>query len=274
MDLIALGIDNRKLALLIWFGVIFVWMMTQREIRTKIFAILRTLMSPKLFSVFLLSAVYSLISIVFLTRLHYWQSTMLADSIFWFFGTAVILTVNAKEMEDSEKFKKRLLEYFSFTIILDFLVNAYGFSLPIELVILPIITLIALLWTVAKWDKKYAPVSKLAGALLIFSSVLYLGGSIIGFFSNLTTFSPLGTLESLFLIPILTAMYIPFVYCTALYGAYDGLFSTIRFFNKEDMRRAKMLKLKSIKMPWLSLKRVNSFSATFYKTYVQDSTLQ
>ena len=57
-------------------------------------------------------------------------------------------------MEDSEKFKKRLLEYFSFTIILDFLVNAYGFSLPIELVILPIITLIALLWTVAKWDKK------------------------------------------------------------------------------------------------------------------------
>ncbi len=268
MHLVDFGIDNRKLASLIWLVIAFLWMLFNNDIRKSLLQVVKAVSHPKALTTLFLCSVYVSLIIFSLEHLGYWHLGMLADSIFWFIGTALVLVVNSNDMVDSEKFKIKLLQYFSLSIILDFFVNLYSFSFLTEMVILPLITLVFLLFAVANGNIKYKAVTSLTTVLLTIAGLFYLWRSSIGLYTDLPVINTFGTFENFLLIPILTLLFIPFLYVIVMTMGYGALFSRIQFFFKNDLSLQRSIKWKAVKTCNVNLKRLNIFSSSFYKTYV------
>ena len=105
--------------------------------------VLRALASPKLLLLFGSAALYSSALVVVAKEAGLWQTTTAKATVYWFFGTAVILVGNATQLSpDDPAFVRKLLRgSLKLTILVEFLVNLYVFPLVVELLLVPLLLL-------------------------------------------------------------------------------------------------------------------------------------
>ncbi len=256
--------SNREIALFTWILVAIIAMLFSKSIRKSISKIFKVLFVKSILITFLLFILY-VGGIVFgLYKFGFWDLSLLKDTILWTFGFAVILVFGANKTKRISDFKAILKDAVKWTIIIEFIVAFYNFSLTTELIILPILTFIAMLQAFSETDEKYNQVSK------VFKNTLSLVGlSILGYVLYKTFYQggeliTVGNFKSLLLPIILTALFIPFVYSFSLFMVYENLFVKLKFFI-QDRKIRKKAKWQILRIANFNLDKLSNISENIIK---------
>ena len=258
--------NNREIAIIIWILVFIILMSFAKDIRESFRGIIKVFFAKKLMMIFLSLIAYTIFIVYFLLRLKFWDFELLKDTFFWFFGVAFLLVFNISDKTDIGFFKKTLIHSFKWTIIIEFISNLYVFGLLIELMLVFFLILFSMMKPFAERDKRYL---HLKGPI---NNMLILLGSVIIVFAIYKTiadyrhFFTVSNAKSFLLSPILTALYIPFLYLLALTITYEQVFMHLKFRSNGNDAFLKGIKWETIKSAKLNISQLNRVWAKILKT--------
>jgi hypothetical protein len=260
MSLLAL-LNNREKAVVIWLIIIFLGLLANKGIRASMLQLPKAFLVRQIMVPFILILAYVAAEVICFHGAGFWNVSMLKDTVVWFLGTAFVLFININEpSKDGKYFKKVLLDNLKLSVVLEFLANAYTFSLWAELIILPIITFIAILSSVAGLKKETLQVKKIMDFLLAVAGFYLLSYVLYRVVTDLSGFATQENLRSFLLPPILTAAYLPAIYLLAVYSGYELLFVQINMSLSGDKKLANFAKRKVLRTCLGSLWKVTRIS--------------
>ena len=257
--------NDREKAIIIWVLILLVWCFAQKSVRENVrapfFSLLKILFVGKI-GVGLFAMVSYVSLIVFLFYIvHLWDISLLKDTIYWFLGAAFIMFINiSKVTEKSGYFKNVLLDNLKFSIILEFIINLYVFNIFIELILVPLISVIIAMITFSDKKKEYAQVKKILSALLSIIGLCLLFFAFIHVFGDFKDFATVQNAKSFLLPLVLTVTFLPFIYLLALYATYDSFFVRVDIWLKENKKLARYTKWQIFRVCHINLKKLNKFS--------------
>ena len=84
--------------------------------------------------------------VIVFEKIHFWNISATKDTILWTLGSAfgMYFSLN-KVAQDENYFNNVILDNLKIVLLLEFVVNLYSFSLPVELIVIPIVSFIVLL---------------------------------------------------------------------------------------------------------------------------------
>jgi amino acid permease len=176
-------------------------------------------------------------------------------------------------------FREAILNNLKLIAVLEFVSNAYTFSLWIELLLVPSLALIMMLKVVAesnaKTESKYKALDSLLGYILAFIGIVIIT---IAFYKAIYDHDQFVTIHNLrdFLLPVvLSVLYLPFVYVWALFLAYQYLFVRIDIHNrdKELARHLKKLVLVTFHVKLGRLLKWTRWTSSLHINDQEDATI-
>ncbi len=187
-----------------------------------------------------LLTVYVLVSILLLHYLLLWNISFIKDTLFWFFGFALVTFFNINKAKDVDYFKTIFKESFKWTLLIEFIVSFYTFSLTTELIMFPIIIVVAGTQAFSKADKKNEKVTSLLTNILALIGTTYFLYALFETFNKYNRLLTLNTLNSFLLPLLLTILSLPFFYFVALYMHYEELFIRVDFMTNDNKLKKRM----------------------------------
>lgn len=229
--------NNREIALGFWSLALLFFGFSLKNLRESMFGVLRASLGAKIVTPVLLMAVYMSCVVFAFYYLNVWEFSLLKSTILWFCFSAVVLSWKyTGSKPEQRQFKKAIIDNLKVVIIIEFVVNAYVFSLWFELSMIPLMAAIGCVSVVAERQEKYAAVASLINWMMMVVGGLLLAHAVVNVMSDISNFWSLDTLRE-FLLPLgLTTMFLPFVYLFMLYAAYEELFVGIRMGNEKSTR--------------------------------------
>lgn len=231
---------NREIAGYFWLAVFLGWSVRSKDVRGCIRHLLQTIVQWRILLLFGLAATYVSACVVGLAKLGIWTSDNLKTTVLWAITFAVSTMMNVHKVTDTRLFVgKTLRDVFAITGALTFMVELYSFSLGVELVAVPLITLIGLLHVAAKHDKQHAVVEKLLERILSVIGTLYLSYSCYQSVIAVDEFASLSTLREFGVPMALSILYIPYLCGLILLFVYERVFVRIQWsIGDERLRKA------------------------------------
>lgn len=270
--------NNREIALLLWIAVIVLAVLLSK-LRESLVPIFKILTSKMFLIIFSLIGTYLYGIILLLKNLEVWQTSYLKDVLFWLFSVGLILIFKINESKSNAYFKGIFLSAIKWTIVFEFIVNLYSFSLFKEIIILPILVFLAMTQAVAEMDEKHKVVSKFLQNVIAIAGITIFSYSL---YKTIVNFDDVLTFKNLvsFLLPsTITVLFIPFVYFLALYSTYESYFIHLDFMTvkKDKVKEVKklILRIANINLDKLLRIKRNFEKRVFYddtvlKDYVQE----
>ncbi len=149
-------------------------------------------------------------------KLSLWHTSAIKVTIYWFFGTGVVLVGSAVTRRDDPDFVTKLVRRaVRLTLIVDFLVGFYVFPLTVELVIVPFILLFVGMQVVAENTPTLASAKTVIDAVLLafgFGLMLWVA---IGAATNPHSLLTRENGEDFLLAPALTLAFVPYLQLVA-----------------------------------------------------------
>jgi hypothetical protein len=200
-------------------------MLFNRGLRKSILDVFKAFFKIKILSSIFFMIAYTAVIVFVLYQINFWNISLLKITFVWFCFTAIVMCVNSVTSEtDQNLFRKVIVDTIKIVIIIEFIVNAYTFSLVVELVLIPVVTFIVISEVFAKTDEKDSSFAKLMNGLLIIIGIVILIFVISNVVSDYKNFVSLDTLRKFLLPPLLTILFLPFIYFIVLFSTYEQLF--------------------------------------------------
>lgn len=232
--------NNREIAIGIWLGLIIIPFLFTTPARKFIKSIIPILFSKKFVTFY--AVFFSFLCLV-LYGLHWigiWEWSLLKDTIFWVLCVEFPLFMKAIEKADSGHFFGKLIkENIAVSVIIEFFIGFWTFSLPIELVLVPLTVIISLLYAVSEREKTYRSAKKFFGSLQVIWGIVLIINAINELIHSPEQFFNMDTLKSLGLPIVLLILNLPIVYGLALYNIYEQIFIRLKG-NKFEQRKMKV----------------------------------
>ncbi|MDD5288827.1 MAG: hypothetical protein PHY28_06950 [Dehalococcoidales bacterium] len=253
--------NSRELATFLWMVIFIVIFLFKHEIRSSFVAVIKSFFNKYVILLFFLMLLYISLQIYLLYKVNLWDISLIKNSIYWILGVASVLLINIDQAKKEELyFKKLIMRNFKIMVIIEFIVNLYTFSFIAEMFIVPIVTLFVIIAAFTEKKKEYLPVNKIANVIIGIFGFIVLIFSIEKINNDFTNFWVLHNLTA-FLLPItLLITFIPFLYLTALYMAYELLYKRLELFIGKDKEIYYYAKKKTFLLCKLNLPRINKFA--------------
>ena len=228
-------IDNRELALLIWLGAGLALFLLLGSLRSILFDIIRIVLNPVLVIPVLLMAGWVGGTVFAAVRVGWWEAELATETAEWFVGTALVLMFSVNESLSEERFFRRtMIGAVKVTVLVAVFVNLYVFSLWIELILLPTLTVL-LMFSMVPSQQRFACAKALIDWVLALAGFVLFSYVAFQVVADWQDIDKAGALRK-FALPVwLTIGIVPFVYLFSLYVAYEGAFKQIDL--KTDRRR-------------------------------------
>lgn len=269
------ALNNREIATAIWLMIAFLWALSISGVRRSIRDLLKIFFGKKIIVPFVVMLLYILLMVIIFKKVGFWDTSATKDTILWTFGTAfaTFFSLN-KAAENENYFKNVILDNIKFILILEFIVNLYSFNLAIELVVIPIVSLIVMLNAYAELKPEYKQVKTLLDYALGLFGLFLLIFTFRELVIDFQNFATLKNFRDFFLPPLFSIVFLPFLYLMALYMQYESLFTRIDFANKNS-DLAKYAKRKILLACHVNLSILNKFSksAGYPKVNSKDDVL-
>ena len=154
--------NNREIATGIWILVAFIACLLLRGVRTGVRDVLKACFQTKLLILFG-SLSLNIAGLCWLfSWLGLWTHKQWAPTVLWYFLSGLALTGRAiSAKEDERHFRNLTLDCFRIAAIFEFVVVAYSFSLPVELVLVPVMAFVGLMIAVCEVTENSTSVKKL-----------------------------------------------------------------------------------------------------------------
>lgn len=257
-------INNREFATLFWISILLVLLFFVKSFRGFLIQTSKIITSKNILILLILFLTYVCTTILVLNKIGFWEISLIKDTIFWLFGVAFVLLFSSVKANDTRYFKKIAFDCIKWIVIFEFIVNIYVFCLPFELSIIPVFTIFGLLQVFFERDEKYHRTGKFFGNILSISGILFICVALYKTAINYQTFLSIDNLKGFSLPPVLTLLFIPFIYLIALYSSYELLF--IRLPNMTKDRKIKnKVKYKILRIANFNINKLNNISSNLYK---------
>jgi hypothetical protein len=227
--------NNREIAVIVWFSILSVWLLKHKSVRHSLSGVVKILIHRQILTVLLLLIIYISLLIFGLQWMGLWDAfSHLKDTIAWIVGVALVMVFNVPgTLKGESLFRKAIKDAIKITIILEFVVGLYSLSLPVELILVPFITFLAMMQAVSEVKQEYQGSKNLFQGLLVFIGVLLIWHSVrsLLFDANLIIIE---RLIEMLMPSILTVLFLPFLYALALYSIYNSVFVRLNTWNPDS----------------------------------------
>lgn len=254
------ALNNREIATAIWLTIILLWALSNSSIRRAILEVLKAFFNKKIVIPLIAMLLYIFFMVLAFKKIGFWDVSATKDTILWTFGSAFATYFSLNKVaQDSAYFKNVILDNIKFVLILEFVVNLYSFSLPAELIVMPIVSFIVMANVLAESKPEYKPVNKLFNFILGVFGLYLLAFTFREIVLDFQNFATLKNLRDFFLLPLFSIVLLPFVYVMALFMQYEMFFVRINIANR-NLDNAKFAKRKVIAACHINLSKLNRVS--------------
>jgi hypothetical protein len=254
------ALNNREIATAIWLTVIFVWALSISGVRHSIRDLLKAFFNKKIVIPLLAMLLYIFLMVLAFKKIGFWDVSATKDTILWTLGSAFATYFSLNKIaQDSVYFKSVILDNIKFVLMLEFVVNLYSFSLPAELIVMPIVSFIVMANVLAESKPEYKQVNKLFNFMLGIFGLYLLAFTFQEIVLDFQNFATLKNLRDFFLPPLFSIFLLPFVYVMALFMQYEMFFVRIDIANR-NLDNAKFAKRKVIATCHINLSKLNRVS--------------
>lgn len=256
--------STRELATAFWVGAILIAVgmaiVTNKKIRQGFIGVLKCFFNRKLRKLWEIYFLYIGIITLMFSRSPIWKNIYLKDIILWTLFSGLTICMNAVAGEADEKYISKVLkDNIRFTVVTEFLLSTFTFSFWVELIIIPITTVIVLFDTVAEHKSDAIAVHKLLQDVMAFAGLCVILQTVRVGILEYRELNVINTLVSFFIPIVYLLLVTPLEYAFELYSKYEMLFIQMHFKEPSDKMVRRKRHLKVIKMCGLSVKRIMLF---------------
>lgn len=256
--------STRELATAFWVGAILIAVgmaiVTNKKIRQGFIGVLKCFFNRKLRKLWEIYFLYIGIITLMFSRFPIWKNIYLKDIILWTLFSGLTICMNAVAGEADEKYISKVLkDNIRFTVVTEFLLSTFTFSLWVELIIIPITTVIVLFDTVAEHKSDAIAVHKLLQDVMAFAGLCVILQTVRVGILEYRELNVINTLVSFFIPIVYLLLVTPLEYAFELYSKYEMLFIQMHFKEPSDKMVQRKRHLKVIKVCGLSVKRIMLF---------------
>ena len=197
-------------------------------------------------------------------QLPFWNNIYLKDIILWLIFSGISYCVNSIIKGDTEHLKSTVKDNFRVIVIFEYFIGTFTFKFWIEMLIIPVITILTLMNVVAESEEKYRGVHKLIDIVLACIGWYMLWGAVNVGFKEYKELNAINTLVS-FMIPIVyTILILPLEFGLEIYSDYEQVFVRMKFRDNQDKKIQRKHRWRVIRTCKLSLRKI----LLFRKEYV------
>lgn len=226
--------NNRERAVAVWLAVFITWALTRRSIREALWAALKSALHPKLALSWVAMLAYVGTIVTLLQWWRFWDGSLIKDTVYWVVGVGGVSLVQVGSGGGTKGLKAALRGAVGVTIALEFVVDLHTFSLLVEMVLVPLAALLVGMSVVAGASEEYTPVRKALDGLLGVLGLFLIAKAVSGIMAAPEALVTADTARLFALPPLLTVLYLPFLYAYGLFVTYESLFIRLGFFLKDD----------------------------------------
>jgi hypothetical protein len=227
-------LTNRELATLFWLAILFAFILWKPDIRKSARAVAAAFLEPKIVLPLALFVAWMVGVVWMAAQLGIWQPSMVKDTLFWVVPGFVLFMGSVKAAEEPRFFRRRLVEAIGLTALLEFYLNIATLDLIWELLLQPLIFILAAMSLVAARDPAAKTVKRLADALLAVIVLGLLAPPTIRLISDAATLEAINTVRDVALPVWLTGGALPAIYVLSLYSSYELAFVHMRIGSPDD----------------------------------------
>ena len=220
--------SNREIALFFWLVVVAVFCCANKSTRSNLGELMTAAFPRVLVSFYILLGLYVFGIVFVLSQFGLWDISQLKNTILWTLTVALISVFSVIESQQKlATIKDLVFDNIKALAILEFVVAFYQLSLLLEIILVPIATL--LVWLSAMADRK--PKAKNSKIVIDLFLVLIGAGMIFHSFSQLfSDFSKFATSENFvnfYTPPLLSLFFVPFAAFMSIYASYERVFGSL-----------------------------------------------
>lgn len=267
--------SNREISIGVWLLTIIVLLfIVNKESREAFIEIIKALFDKYIIVSLVIMVIYLCTVLLILSKFNLWDFSYLKDTVIWFMFTGFFILMKLGKIKSNEFYKNDIQNLLKVTLLVEFVTNFYSFTLPIELLLIPIVAVLsgiqAYVEHFGKNDSTYRNVSKFVKyslgimGYIIFAYVFYQTFiHYIDFFSTRTII--------LFILPIILSISVlPYIYLLAVFSAYEIIYGRLSFLIKDPILRKKA-KTEIFLFAKFSLNKVNEVNKKFKKHDVNNT---
>lgn len=237
MDTLQAIFNNREIAIGFWGMVSGIALLFVKSTRKPLKEIIILLLSKKFIAFYLVFAGFLFLILAFLKWVGFWNINLLKDTVFWvLFVEFPIFVKTIEKAKDSRFFGNLIKENIAVSVIIEFFVGFWTFSLWVEIILIPITVFFSLVYALSEREKKHQPVKKFFDRLTVLWGLIILITAIQHFFQASESFINIDTLKSFLLPIVLLFLNLPVVYGLALYNTYEQIFIRLKGGNSEKAK--------------------------------------
>ena len=256
--------STRELATAFWVGAILIAVgmaiVTNKKIRQGFIGVLKCFFNRKLRKLWEIYFLYIGIITLMFSRFPIWKNIYLKDIILWTLFSGLTICMNAVAGEADEKYISKVLkDNIRFTVVTEFLLSTFTFSFWVELIIIPITTVIVLFDTVAEHKSDAIAVHKLLQDVMAFAGLCVILQTVRVGILEYRELNVINTLVSFFIPIVYLLLVTPLEYAFELYSKYEMLFIQMHFKEPRDKKVKRKRHLKVIKECGLSVRKIILF---------------
>ncbi|QJB68921.1 hypothetical protein [Parasphingorhabdus halotolerans] len=220
-------LSNRQLAIIIWIVFAIALMCLKSELRQSIGRFIKAFFQPKLIATFGSAILYVTGNVACLKLIGLWSFEQLASTIEWTLTFAFVAMFEViGRSNDDRVFRKLVRDLFTFTVVFLFITEMHSFSLLVEILILPIVIVIAGVSAVAELKPEHKQLHGWLQNILIAAGSGAFLYSLIKTFTERETISVLGVALDFSLPILLSLLFLPFLFLLSRYIAYESAFTS------------------------------------------------
>lgn len=229
------SVNTRETAVAVSLIILATFVVVAKSTRPSAIRVLRAFVKPVLLVPLALAALYAAAEILLLHLAGLWSVANLKTTILWLVTFAFVTMFElATAKNRGAGLAKITRDVVSVTAVLVFITELHTFPLIVELIALPVVTVIALTGEVAKHRPEHAQVARLLACTTTVIGFAYLGFSL---FKTVEQWQKVATWTAVseFVVPVLLSLgFLPFLYGWRTYVAYNSMFTTIGIFGIES----------------------------------------
>lgn len=228
-------LNTKEDAWLIYIFVGLVLCLFSKGLRSSLRSLLISLFNKQFITIYIIAFAYITLSVLLLKWVGIWSISLLKDTIFWTFLVAFPMMFNANKIDSFKKFKTIvILPLFKFSVIFEFIFGLYTFELWIEMVIIPVIALLAGINAFSARKLEHYKVTKLSKWMLNFIVLWMVYGIGKHLIYNYESYLNKQTLFQ-FLNPLcLSILFLPVLYALSMYIHYETSLVVLKRYLKDS----------------------------------------
>jgi len=233
--------NNREIAIALWLLAISIYTFSSSkmaEVRGSFSNLLSSFFVKQIMTVFGLMITYMVIVVYALAEVNLWNVEQIKNTVFWCVSVGFMSLFKLESIKkDKSFFKHSVIDNLKLLAIFQFIVGVYTFSLWIEVLLVPVLAFIGGMLAIAETNKKYHQVKVLLEYCLSLFGVILIAYTLYMLVTNFGEFGNEKTVYDFFVPPLLTLLYLPFVFVMLVYSTYEQVFIRLKFSIKNRFHR-------------------------------------